>query len=211
MARPLSVSALSSIELLGLFLGLAAVLLLIKEHIATWPVGIGYILVSLVIFWEARLFGDLLLHLVFFILHIYGWWYWRTGQSSDDAERPVTRLSPAEWGGLFVATPGAIYLFGRLLLALPEWVESLPVPSLPYWDAATSVLSVFAMIATARKRIENWLLWFVVDVLASAIYAYKGLYFYAVLYLVYLGLAVAGYQSWRRHLDADAPELVPAT
>jgi nicotinamide mononucleotide transporter len=73
--------------------------------------------------------------------------------------------------------------------------------SLSYWDSTTSILSVVAMWLTAKKKIENWIIWLVVDVLATGIYYYKGIYFYCILYLVYTGMAVAGYLSWRRSMN----------
>jgi nicotinamide mononucleotide transporter len=79
---------------------------------------------------------------------------------------------------------------------------------LPYWDAVTTVLSMVAQYLMARRYLQNWLVWIVVDVLAIGIYWTKGLTPTAALYAVFLALAIAGYFSWRRAMtpegDGDA-------
>ena len=73
---------------------------------------------------------------------------------------------------------------------------------LPYWDSATTVLSFVAMWMTARKFVENWIVWLIVDVIATAIYAYKGIDFYALLYAIYFGMAIMGWRAWRRSMES---------
>ena len=180
--------------------GILAVVFLIKENIWTWPFGILYTIISLVVFYESQLYGDLMLHVFFLVLNIYGWIHWVKGKSKANEELPVTRLDlkPALFylgiSGMF------IFIFGQFLINLPNWIEGIEPASLPYWDSTTSMLSITAMWLTARKRIDNWYYWFAIDVLASGIYFYKGLYFYALLYLLYIGMAVAGYRAWKKTL-----------
>ncbi len=187
--------------LLGLLFGLLAVWFLIKESIWTWPFGILYVLVSFVVFWEARLYGDFLLHVFFLILNIYGWYYWLFGKSKENEEVVITSSSNQLLLITVVVSIIGIYAFGLLLENLPNYIEGLPASSLPYWDATTSILSVTGMWLTTKKKIENWYYWFVVDVLATGIYFYKGVYFFAILYLVYIGMAVSGYLSWKKSMN----------
>ena len=186
---------------LGLIFGLLAVWLLIKENIWTWPSGIAYVLVSFVVFWQARLFGDLLLHILYLILNSYGWYNWLYGRNKvEDETLNVSTSSPKEMLLLLLPTLLGIYVFGYFLEHLPDYVPELPAAALPYWDSTTSVLSITGMWLTAKKRIESWYYWLVVDILATGIYFYKAIYFYAVLYLVYIVLAVLGYLSWKKSL-----------
>ena len=193
------VSNLPTLEFLGLIFGLLTVLLLIRGSIWNWPFGISYVLVSLVVFWEQRLYGDLLLHLFFLVLNIYGWYYWASSRNHPDSKSlPITTLA---WQPSLIAFGLSIVgigIFGFLLASLPRLIAGVPAASLPYWDASTSVLSVTAMWLTARKKIENWYYWFLIDVLATGIYWYKGIYFYSLLYFVYIGMAVSGYLSWKK-------------
>ena len=88
-------SQIDLLEFLGLIFGLVCVWLLIKQNILTWPAGIIYVLISLVVFWEIRLYGDFILHIFFLVLNIYGWYYWLNGKKKNEEDVPVTNLSAA--------------------------------------------------------------------------------------------------------------------
>ena len=177
------------LEASGLVFGLACVILLIRQNILTWPLGIAYVLVSLYIFYQAKLYADVILHVFFLWMNIYGWYYWIFGKD-DDIELPVTRESTGILVRLLLLSGAGILVCGLLFTIYTD-------AALPYWDSATTVLSFAAMWLTARKKIESWHLWLIVDVLATGIYIVKELYFYAILYGVYIGLAVAGFLAWR--------------
>lgn len=184
----------------ALVFGLLAVLFLIKESIWTWPSGILYVLVSFVVFWNERLYGDLLLHVFFLILNIYGWYYWVNGNKTDQQEVIVTRLTlKAGLSALFMTAIG-VWVFARFLIKIPDWFEGMAPASLPYWDSTTSMLSVTGMWLTTRKKLDNWYYWFAVDVIATGVYFYKGMYFYSVLYFIYIGMAISGYLSWKKSM-----------
>ena len=189
-------------ELVGLVTGLLAVFFLIKQSIWTWPSGIAYVLVSFVVFWEARLYGDFLLHIFFLVLNIYGWAYWIKGDNSQKNNVVITQLSLKQAITTIGTTMIGIFVFARILIAIPNIFQGADPPALPYWDSTTSILSVTGMWLTARKKIDNWYYWFAVDVLATGIYFYKELYFYALLYLVYIAMAVAGYMAWKKTMTA---------
>jgi nicotinamide mononucleotide transporter len=180
-------------EVLGLILGLLAVWFLIKENIWTWPVGIVYVVFSLYIFWEAKLYDDFALHIFFLVMNVYGWWFWVYGKKKSEKELSVTTSSVATLVVVMVVSAVLIFINGYLL-------EKYTDASLPYWDSTTTILSLSAMWLTARKKIENWFLWLVVDILATGIYFFKELYFYSFLYLVYVGLAVWGYLEWEKSM-----------
>lgn len=196
--------AMDWFEFAGLVSGLLCVWLLIRQNVWTWPIGIVYVVISLWVFLQARLYADLALHVLFLGLNSYGWWYWTRGGRDPAAETvPVTRTDPRLLVRLIgIALLAALvsgFLFARYTDA-----------DLPYWDNTTTMLSLAAMWLSSRKKLENWLLWLVVDVLATGIYFYKGLFFYGVLYLVYIGMAVAGWVAWRRTLEPDVRVPLPA-
>lgn len=189
-------------EGVGLIFGLLSVIFLIKENIWTWPTGIIYVLVSIIIFWNEKLYADFALHIFFLALNIYGWWYWIAGRKESntpdngeaDKELPVTTTRKRALVQMTLISIAGIFITGYLL---SEHTDA----SLPYWDSATTVLSITAIWLTARKKIENWYFWFVVDVFATSIYFYKDIYLYSVLYLIYIGLAVSGYLEWRKTMQ----------
>jgi len=182
------------LEAAGPLFGLACVILLIKENIWTWPAGILYVLISFVIFFQAKLYADLILHVFFLVLNIYGWYYWLFGKKESAQKLPVSTTSQRMNIILLILSATGVFVSGALL-------ESFTDASLPYWDSATSVLSVVGMWLTAKKKIENWYYWIVVDILATGIYLYKEIYFYSLLYFIYCGLAVYGYYEWKKSME----------
>jgi len=182
-------------EATGLVTGLLCVWLLIRQNIWTWPLGLIYALVSVVVFWRAHLYADLGLHLFYVAMNIYGWYYWLRGGENLEAEEelPVTHVTPSIALLLAVISVTGIWAMGY---SFANYTDA----SLPYWDSATTVMSLVAMWMTARKELESWYVWLVVDFLATAIYLYKGLEFYAVLYSVYIGMAFAGWWAWRQSM-----------
>lgn len=185
---------IDAFEATGLVTGLLCVWLLIRQNVWTWPLGLAYALVSLVVFYRARLYADIGMHAYYVVMNAYGWWYWTRGRrGAGDAALPVaTTPRHIAWALValfFCATTGIGYV-----------LDAFTDADLPYWDTAANVASFIAMWMTARKYIENWYVWFAVDVALTAIYLYKGIEFYAVLYCVYLGMAVAGWWAWRRSM-----------
>lgn len=190
------------LEASGMVFGLLCVFFLINENILTFVCGIIYVLISFVIFWEARLYGDFLLHIVFLVLNAYGWYNWSKGnREAQDQPLQVSSDSMQQNMILLVVSIIGIVLFAQLLILGPSWIDGMQAASLPYWDSTTSVLSITGMWLTTKKKIENWYYWLIVDILATGIYVYKELYFYGILYFVYIFLAVAGYMAWKRSMD----------
>ncbi|MFT7382141.1 MAG: nicotinamide mononucleotide transporter [Roseivirga sp.] len=192
------VAQISIWELSGLVFGILAVVFLIKENIWTWPAGIAYVIVSFVVFWNARLYGDLILHVFFLVLNIYGWFYWVKGNQNSQSTVVVTGLTLRQNAIVFFLTIIGVFIFAQFLIKIPSMFEGVDPASLPYWDSTTSILSVTGMWLTARKKIENWYYWFAVDIIAAGVYFYKDLYFYSLLYFLYIGMAVVGYLAWRK-------------
>lgn len=191
---------IGALEALGLIFGLLCVYFLIKENILTWPCGIIYVFLSFVVFWQSQLYGDFLLHIIFLILNIYGWYAWIKGKNTTGQQLSVTKNSSKENILQLLVTALGILFFAQLLIRIPNWIDGMAPASLPYWDSTTSVLSVTAIWLTTIKKIDNWYYWFVVDILAVGIYYHKELYFYSLLYFIYIFLAIAGYLAWRKSM-----------
>jgi nicotinamide mononucleotide transporter len=185
-------------ELSGLFFGILAVVFLIRESIWTWPAGIAYVIVSFVVFWEARLYGDFLLHIFFLVLNIYGWIFWSRKSKRQVPDLKITTLPVKQNITTLLLTITGIIVFAQFLINLPDLIDGIEPAALPYWDSTTSILSVTGMWLTARKKIENWYYWFAIDIIAAGVYFHKDLYFYSLLYFLYIGMAIAGYIAWRK-------------
>ncbi len=199
------IKEINLLEFGGLLFGLLCVYFLIKENVLTWICGIIYVLISFVVFWQSRLYGDFLLHIIFLILNIYGWYSW-TGGSKDAKDKASTELNvstltrKASIIQLAFSAIG-ILIFAQVLIYIPSMIEGVDAAALPYWDSTTSILSVTAMWLTTKKKIENWYYWLAIDILATGIYFYKELYFYSLLYFIYIFLAIAGYIAWKKSMN----------
>jgi len=193
-------SQLDPLEFAGLVFGLLTVWFLIRQNILTWPCGIIYVFISFVIFWRIRLYGDFILHIFFLVLNIYGWYYWLYGKKKKEKELPVTLFGLKRNILILGITLLGVSAFGYFLQHLPNMIDGLAPAALPYWDSTTSILSVTGMWLTTRKKLENWYYWLVVDILATVIYVYKGIYFYAILYGIYIMMAGFGLMAWRKSM-----------
>src|SRR5262245_5693082 len=104
------------LELTGLVSGLLCVWLLIRQNIWNWPIGLLYALVSVVVFYRAKLYADLGLHVMYCVLNAYGWYYWlRGGRTDTERELPVTSVPRGQAGSLGVVVAAATLLSGHLL------------------------------------------------------------------------------------------------
>ena len=185
-------------ELIGAASGLLCVWLIIRENIWNWPVGLAYALVSLLVFYNARLYSDLVLHVFYVFMNGYGWYYWLRGAGARGSEGRlvVARLSMRSASLLGVATLIGIIAMGWLF-------DYYTDADLAYWDSTTTVMSFAAMWMAAHKYIENWIVWLVIDVLATGIYIFKGIWPYAVLYGLYIPMAVWGWMAWLRSMSSS--------
>jgi len=193
---------MSLVELAGTLLGVLGVWLMIRQNIWGWPVGLVQVSLYAWIFYGAQLYSDALLQLIFLGLQAYGWWHWhqaRRHPARATRELPVTRLRVSE----------AIMLGGAglgLTAAWGEFMQRTTDAALPYWDAFILVFSVIAQWLQARKVLECWAGWIIVNVVAIGVYWVKDLRLTAGLYGLFLGMAVWGWCSWsaaRRSLPSS--------
>lgn len=98
-----------------------------------------------------------------------------------------------------------------LWAALACWLITCTDSTVPYADAFTTALSIVGMWMMARKIAEQWLVWFVVDIVCVALYFYKGIYFYAVLYAAYTAVSLLGYRKWLRIMASQKPDTATMT
>jgi len=193
---PATVFSMDWLEGIGLVSGLLCVWLLIRENVWTFPVGLIYAFVSVAVFIEQRLYADVLLSGYYVLMNAYGWWYWLYGGRRSSTDDLVPGYTPH-------STMAQLLGLSILGIAAMGWFfDTQTDADLPYWDSATTVLSFAAMWMTARKYLENWVLWLVVDVIATVMYAVKGIELYALLYAIYLGMAVMGWRAWRRTMQS---------
>lgn len=190
-------------EVLGFATGAFCVWLVAKQNILNWPMGIANNLLWILLFATAGLYADSALQGVYIALGLWGWWQWLHG-GTNRTSRVVTGTSGREWVGLAAA--------GVLGTAALTWLLDSQTPStVPFLDAATTMISLMAVYGQAKKKWESWLLWMTADVIYVPLYHYKGLDLTAILYLGFFALCVKGLVEWRRDLAARQSPTAVAT
>ncbi|RQS67439.1 nicotinamide riboside transporter PnuC [Burkholderia sp. Bp8963] len=194
---------MSALEIAGVIVSALAIWLTAKRRMLCWPVGLASVALYGWIFFDAKLYSDMLLQGAFAVLQVYGWRRW-LAQRTHDAERgdashgavvPVTGLKPAMVvPDLIAAVVGSALLGGMMA----RWTDA----ALPFVDASLTAFSLVAQYWTARRYIASWGLWIVVNVVYVGMFVIKELYLTAGLYALFIGLAVVGWRDWRRTADA---------
>ncbi|WP_167855446.1 nicotinamide riboside transporter PnuC [Hymenobacter fodinae] len=207
------------LEWVAVLTGFACVWLAARESLWNFPVAIFSCALYIVIYNGAKLYSDRNLQVLFILLSVYGWYEWLYGGRSN-TELHVTRTSRLEWilCGLFV--PFFTVGFGTYLT---RYTDAVVLPAngsaaavqlahfMPYIDSFTTAGSLVAQFLMMRKRLENWWLWILVDIIYVPVLWYKQLFPTSGLYALYLGLAVYGFWEWRRALrKAESTSLISA-
>jgi len=182
-------------ELFAVIFGFIAVYFNTQENVWGWPTGIIGVVLSGIVFLEAKLYSDLVLHIIYVVLGFYGWYEWLYGGKNNSVLK-VTTLGRNLL--IILAITGAV---GTVIIGY--LFDTYTDADLAYWDAFTTSFSLVGQYMLARKKIENWILWIIVDAVASGIYIYKELYLLALLYFLYLGLATYGYLNWKKSLASS--------
>lgn len=188
-------------EPIGAAIGVVVVLCLIRQNLWAWPFGVIYVLTSVSVLIEGRLYANVLLHLAAFLpMNLYGWYYWIHGKGND---RNQLVVSWSGWKVLVTLCVLCVIVAGFL----GNYFYSSTDAAFPFLDSSVFVMSVGAMWLTAHKKIENWFIWLVVNVISVYLYFSQGLTLYGLLYVAYIGMAVAGFIAWRKTMyqstDAD--------
>ncbi|MFD7525426.1 nicotinamide riboside transporter PnuC [Paenibacillus chitinolyticus] len=188
----------SAFEIAATTTGLLCVWLTARENIWSWPISLVNVACFFYMFWEVKLYADMALQVFFFLLSIYGWIVWLTKREGAGV-RPTRKIAP------WLILPLVLFLVG----ATAGWgyvLHKYTDASIPYADAFIATLSIIAQLLLSAKILENWTVWIAVDVLSIGMYAYKGLDTIAFLYLIYLGIAIAGLITWKRNYRAAGQE-----
>ncbi|MEP7264103.1 MAG: nicotinamide riboside transporter PnuC [Bacteroidota bacterium] len=186
---------MNELEVAGFLFGVAGVVLTLKENVWCFPVGLINVAVSLFLFYNQKLYADAIQQSVYIILLTYGWFGWLHGEKKNVLQISKS-TSSLLISCLFIWMTGT-FILGYLL-------QNYTDASTPWPDSAATILSFIAQWMIAKKKLENWLLWIVVNISYIAIYVYKDLLLYAVLFFVYLILALAGFYAWKKEMKTYA-------
>lgn len=183
----------NSLEIAGTLLSLIYLYLSVKQKVSLWLFGFLSALCYVVVFWQWRLYAVMTLQLYYLAISVYGWISWKRGAVEGGGEMPVRKTTNRQALVLSILT---VLLFLIYYFVLARLTDS----ALPFADSLMTAGSFIATWMLARKLIEHWLLWIIVDLFSVGVYLYQEMYSTTLLYVVYTVMAVVGYFSWRKSL-----------
>lgn len=181
------------VEIIAAALGLIGIGLQIKQSHWYWLTSILMVTLYIFVFYHSKFYADMSFQFYYLIVSIYGWYLWLTKREKSDSESEYT-VNKLNGKQLTISLLVSAALFVVTYFILKCFTDS-PVP---IGDAFTTALSITATWLLAKKYLENWLFWIVVDAVSTALYIIKGLYPTIILFTVLTILAIVGYFKWRK-------------
>ncbi len=183
------------LEVFVFVFGIASVVLAKRESILVYPTGLIATVITMYLFFIDRLLGDMMINLYYSLMSIYGWWNW-SRQKEGATVVNISRTDKTEKGIgflLFLAASGLNYLIYK--------VFDVPIGPSNYVDILTSGIFFTAMWFMATKKLENWTLWILADLITVPLYAYRGWGMLSLQYFIFTILAIQGYREWKKRLN----------
>lgn len=184
-----------ALEIVAFFFGIGSVWLAKKESILVYPTGLVATVISVYLLFRADYIGDMLINVYYSIMSIFGWYNWSRKTGSDD-HIPISRTNNRQkltGIGMFLLTIVVIFAIYN--------ATGTRIRTENYLDIFISGLFFTAMWYMALKKIENWTLWIIGDLIAIPIYGYRGLGILALQYVIFTVLAIMAYLEWRKVLN----------
>lgn len=179
---------MSTIELIAVVFGLLSVILTIRQNIWCWPTGLVQVVLFVGIFYDAKLYSDMVLHVIYIFLQFYGWYYWLYGDRGNKI-LVVQKLTPNQLVWWTLAVVVLTGMWGGLMHFCTD-------ASFAFADAFIMMASLAAQWLMAQKKLQSWYYWIAVDIVGIFVYWQKGLSLTALLYCLFLVLALLGWISW---------------
>ncbi len=182
------------LEATAVILGVAYLLLAVRESLWCWYAAFASTTIFLFLFWRVNLLMESALQVYYLVMAVYGWWQWQHGREGDgQLEISSWRLSQHS------RAIGAILLCSVVSGGL---LREYSTAVLPFLDSFTTWGSIVTTWMVARKILENWLYWLVIDSVSIFLYLDRGLYLTVLLFALYLVIALFGYRQWLQHYRA---------
>lgn len=189
------------LELISFALAAITVALNIRQSHWAWLFSIAASATYAAVFFDSRLYGDMGLQFVFIAVSVNGWYQWLYGGATHHGIQ-VTRLSTSGWWW-----SGLAWLTG--FAAIAWFLKTFTDTDVPYIDGFLTAGSLLGQWLLARKKLENWYVWIVVDLLYVGLYVHKDLILTAALYAVFVVMAAVGLRTWRKTVPASGQWVLP--
>ncbi|MDW8331850.1 MAG: nicotinamide riboside transporter PnuC [Cyclobacteriaceae bacterium] len=192
---------MSYLEFFGTVAGFVAVYLASRAHIWSWPIGIINVVLFFFLFYQVQLYPDMFLQVFFFVTNLMGWWRWTHPRPFEEDRKKQLKVSFMPRRQLLqvvvLGLTGTV-LMGALASRLHEWFPVIfhKPSAFPYLDSFVTVMSILTTFLMIEKKIESWIIWIVVDAVATGMYFVKGIKFVALEYLIFCFIAAYGFRNW---------------
>ena len=183
------------LEAIAFLFGIASVIYAKRENILVYPIGLVATLITMYIFFHDELMGDMMMNFYYSVMSIYGWWNW-SRKKDDKFLVPISKTNNKEKGigfGMFLLTMIVTYFVYK--------GYGTEIDASNYIDIFTSGIFFTAMWFMANKKIENWMLWILANIITVPLYAYRGWGMLSLQYLIFTILAIQGYFAWKKSLN----------
>ena len=180
------------LEIVAVFFGLLSVWYAKKEDIKVYPTGIISVVIYVYICVGVKLYADMGINFVYFVMSIYGWYAW----TKKDASKNILPISFCSKKEHLINLFMFLFFLIVLIYALTNFTDS----NVPYWDSFTTAIFIVGMWLMARKKIENWIFWIIGDAISIPLYFYKGLVLTSFQFTIFLIIAVLGYIEWKQKI-----------
>lgn len=180
----------SWLEGIAVFFGILSVWYAKKADILVFPTGIISVVIYIYICFFARLYADMGINFVYFVMSVYGWYNWTR-------KRDNVKVIPISWCNARDHLASAIMMLGFFFL-LSYFLSNYTDSNVPIIDSLTTSIFIVGMWLMARKKVENWIYWIIGDLISIPLYFYKDLALTSIQFTVFLVLAVLGYLEWRK-------------
>lgn len=188
----------SWLERLAVLFSICQVLLSRKNKTSNYFFGIVSILLTMKVLYDVRLYAEILLNAYYFVMSVYGLWYWRFGNRRGEQPIMITRCNKDEW---FIVSGIVVGGYLLLFVFLSHFTDS----DVPVMDAFVSSTAWAGMWLLAKRKIENWILLNVSNFVAIPLLFYKELYLFACLTLFLFVVAISGFIQWRKIMALQTP------
>lgn len=188
------------LDVTATIVGLVYIWLEYRASIYLWIAGIIMPAIDIFLYYSAGLYADFGMAVYYTLAAVYGLLVWKFGKKKgqkDNEELPVTHIRRSL---ILPATITFLAAWGAIYVILTRFTNT----DVPVTDSFANALSFIGLWALARKYLEQWIVWIVVDVVLSVLYVYKGIPFKAGLYALYVIIAIAGYFKWKKMMERDA-------
>ena len=179
-----------SLEIIAVFFGFLSVWFSKNNNILVFPTGMINTSIFVYLLFKWSLLGDMLINAYYFIMSIYGWYFWLKG--TNNTVSPISKVSNTDIRIVVLLFISSSVFVSLVYSFFDKW-ETI----VSYIDILTTAIFFAAMWLMAKRKVESWIFWIVGNIISVPLYLHKGLAFTSIQYFIFTVIAIAGYIKWK--------------